>query len=213
MIELAASISAVSEQGQTLNATFSQAEWRTKEATIRVADLTAASSKIGDIITLIKTIAGQTNLLALNATIEASRAGEAGKGFAVVAAEVKALASQAAKATDEIVGHINGVQASTAGSAEVIREIATLVSVVNSVATGIAAAVQQLEATTMEISNSMQQTASSTHHVEFNLSTVASVADRANQAAVDTKSASSDVALRTAELRRVIGDFLGQVAA
>lgn len=211
--ELAASISALSEQGQTLNATFSQAERRTKEATIRVADLTTASAKIGEVITLIKKIATQTNLLALNATIEASRAGEAGKGFAVVAAEVKTLASQTAKATDEIVRHIDGVQASTVGTAEVIREIANLVSVVNSVAAEIALAVQQLEATTVEISNSMQQAASGTDRVEANLSTVATVADRANQAAVDAKSASSDVALRTAELRRVIGEFLERVAA
>lgn len=211
--ELAGSISAIAQQGRMLNSTFSQAARRTKEATIRVADLTAASSKIGEVITLIKKIAEQTNLLALNATIEASRAGDAGKGFAVVAAEVKALASQTTKATDEIVRHIDGIQTSTAGTAEVIREIANVVSVVNNVATEIGAAVQQLDATTMGISNSMQQAASGTHHVESNLSTVASVADRTKQAAVDTKGASSDVALRTAELRGVIREFLEQVAA
>ncbi|WP_271610923.1 methyl-accepting chemotaxis protein [Bradyrhizobium sp. CCBAU 21360] len=211
--ELANSISAIAQQGRTLNTTFSQAQRRTKEATIRVADLTTASSKIGEVITLIRKIAGQTNLLALNATIEASRAGEAGKGFAVVAAEVKALASQTATATDEIVRHIDGIQASTAGTAEVMKDIARVVSVVNNVGTEIAAAVHQLDATTMGISNSMQQAAGGTHHVESNLSTVASVAGRTNQAAVDAKSASSDVALRTAELRGVIGEFLEQIAA
>lgn len=122
--ELAGSISKIAQQGQMLNAAFGQAERQTKEATIRVTDLRSASGKIGEVITLIKKIAGQTNLLALNATIEASRAGEAGKGFAIVAAEVKALASQTAKATDEIVRHIGGIQASTAATAEVIGEIA-----------------------------------------------------------------------------------------
>ncbi|MEK9281074.1 methyl-accepting chemotaxis protein [Bradyrhizobium sp. ISRA442] len=210
--ELAASISAIAQQGRTLNETFSQAEQRTKEATIRVMDLTSASNKIGEVITLIRKIAGQTNLLALNATIEASRAGDAGKGFAVVAAEVKTLASQTAEATDEIVRHVDGIQASTAGTAEVIGEIADIVGIVNRVATEIAAAVQQLDATTMGISNSMEQAASGTHRVESNLSTVAGVADRTSQAAADAKNASSDVALRSAELRRVIGGFLEQVA-
>lgn len=211
--EFANSIAAIAQQGRTLNTTFSQAQRQTKEATVRVADLTAASSKIGEVITLIRKIAGQTNLLALNATIEASRAGETGKGFAVVAAEVKALASQTAMATDEIVRHIDGIQASTAGTAETIKEIASVVSVVNNVANEIAAAVQQLDATTMGIRISMQQAAGGTHHVETNLSTVAIVAGRTNQAAVDAKSASSDVALRTAELRGVIAEFLKQIAA
>ncbi|KRQ11813.1 hypothetical protein AOQ73_06040 [Bradyrhizobium pachyrhizi] len=122
------------------------------------------------------------------------------------AAEVKALASQTTKATDSIARHIDGIHCASH------QMIANVVSLVSNVATEIAAAVQQLDATTMGISNSMQP-ASGTLHMESNLSTVANVADRTNQAAIDAEGTSSDVTLRTAELRGVVREFLEQVAA
>jgi methyl-accepting chemotaxis protein len=211
--ELANSISAIALQVQTLNATFERAEQITQQATRRVSDLTMASQKIGEVITMIRTIAGQTNLLALNATIEASRAGEAGKGFAVVAVEVKALASQTAKATDEIVRHIEGIQISTSGTAEIIGQITEVVGLVNHATTEIAGAVRQLDTSTSDINSSMHQAAAGTLHVDTNLATVSGVADRTSQAAADTKSASSNVALQTEALRDVISRFLKEVAA
>ena len=129
--ELSSSIAEISRQ---LNHTGNVVALATSEARAtdgEIAGLAAGAQKIGDVIKLIRTIAGQTNLLALNATIEAARAGEAGKGFAVVASEVKALAVQTAKATEEIANHILAVQNSTAGAVEAIRQIATRMQEIN----------------------------------------------------------------------------------
>ena len=113
-----------------------------------IAGLAAGAQKIGDVVKLIRNIAGQTNLLALNATIEAARAGEAGKGFAVVASEVKSLAVQTAKATEDIANHILAVQNSTSGAVEAIRQIAARMQEINQYTTAVAAAVEQQNSAT-----------------------------------------------------------------
>ncbi len=120
-----------------------------------VSELVNAASKIGDVSELIANIAGQTNLLALNATIEAARAGEAGKGFAVVASEVKSLATQTAKATEEISAQIKGIQDSSQGTAAAIREITKIISQVNEISTSISGAVEEQSAATREVSQNI----------------------------------------------------------
>jgi len=157
-----------------------------KKTDTRIADLSLAASRIGDVTQLITTIAAQTNLLALNATIEAARAGDAGRGFAVVAQEVKALASQTAKATSEISTHIAGMQAATQDSVEAIKEISGTIARVSEMAREIAAAVEQQGATTQEISRNVQQAARGSSDVASNISDV-------NRSAEDTGSASAKV--------------------
>jgi len=157
-----------------------------KKTDTRIADLSLAASRIGDVTQLITTIAEQTNLLALNATIEAARAGDAGRGFAVVAQEVKALASQTAKATSEISTHIAGMQAATQDSVEAIKEISGTIARVSEMAGAIAAAVEQQGATTQEISRNVQQAARGSSDVASNIADV-------NRSAEDTGSASAKV--------------------
>jgi methyl-accepting chemotaxis protein len=135
----------------------------------QVQGLSHAAVKIGEVVKIISDIAAQTNLLALNATIEAARAGEAGKGFAVVAAEVKALANQTAKATEEIGAQIKAIQAATQGSALSIERIATTIGRVNETSAAIAAAVEQQGAATQEIARSVQGAAQDTQEVSSNI--------------------------------------------
>ena len=133
-----------------------------KKADARLTDLTAAATRIGDVVQLISSVAAQTNLLALNATIEAARAGEAGRGFAVVAQEVKALASQTAKATEEIGAQVAGMQNSTTETADAIREIIATIGSVSEIAADIAAAVETQGVMTREIVNNVGQAATGT---------------------------------------------------
>ena len=152
----------------------------------RIADLSQAAGRIGDVVKLITAIAEQTNLLALNATIEAARAGEAGRGFAVVAQEVKALAAQTAKATEEIGNQITGMQSATAESVGAIKEIGTTIDRVAQIATSVAAAVEEQGAATREIARNVQEAARGTSSVAENIRGV-------NRGAAETGSASSQV--------------------
>jgi methyl-accepting chemotaxis protein len=152
----------------------------------RIGKLSLAAQQIGDVVKLITAIAEQTNLLALNATIEAARAGEAGKGFAVVAQEVKALAAQTAKATEEIGAQIAGMQTATRDSVSAIKEIASTIGRVSEIASVIAAAVEEQGATTQEIARNVQQAAHGTNEVADNITDV-------NRGATETGAASAKV--------------------
>ena len=152
----------------------------------RIEELSQAAGRIGDVVKLITAIAEQTNLLALNATIEAARAGEAGRGFAVVASEVKALAAQTAKATDEIGTQIAGMQAATQDSVAAIKEIGGTIKPISEIASTIAAAVEEQGAATQEIARNVQQAAQRTGEVAGNITDV-------NRGAGETGSASAQV--------------------
>ncbi|GAC1624571.1 MAG: HAMP domain-containing methyl-accepting chemotaxis protein [Bradyrhizobium sp.] len=152
----------------------------------RIGKLSRAAQEIGDVVKLITAIAEQTNLLALNATIEAARAGEAGRGFAVVAAEVKSLASQTAKATDEISTHISGMQGATEESVAAIKEIGGTIAQISDIAASIASAVEQQSSATQEIARSVQSVAQGTHEAAASIMQV-------NRGATETGSASEEV--------------------
>jgi len=177
-----------------------------------IAGLASGAQKIGDVIKLIRDIAGQTNLLALNATIEAARAGEAGKGFAVVASEVKSLAVQTAKATEEIASHILAVQNSTGGAVEAIRQIAARMQEINEYTTGVAAAVEQQNSATGEISHNVARAADGTGHVVAVLGEVAGAATETRCSAGVVRDASQSAESAVANLRLEVEDFLDKVA-
>ncbi len=161
---------------------------------------------------LIRNIAGQTNLLALNATIEAARAGEAGRGFAVVAQEVKSLAVQTAKATEEIANHILGVQQSTSGAVEAIRYITARMQEINKSTAAVAAAVEQQNAATGEISGNVASAAEGTGQVVGVLGKVANAATETRASAQVVREASETVGAAVDDLRSEVEDFLAKVA-
>jgi methyl-accepting chemotaxis protein len=163
--QLSASISEIARQVTQSSSISGQAVGEAERTNALVLSLAEAAGRIGEVVTLINDIAGQTNLLALNATIEAARAGDAGKGFAVVANEVKTLANQTAKATDEISTQIGTVQTRTREAVDAIRNIGGTIGRINDIAAAIAAAVEQQGAATAEIARNVQQAASGTHEV------------------------------------------------
>lgn len=179
----------------------------------QIAALAQAAQKIGDVIKLIRTIAGQTNLLALNATIEAARAGEAGKGFAVVASEVKSLAVQTAIATEDISKLIMAVQKATSGAVATIGRISNRMQEIDDCATAVSAAVQEQSAATAEISRNVASAASSTRMVASVLNEVASAATETAQSAKNVLTASQAVETAAVELRSEVEGFLARVAA
>jgi methyl-accepting chemotaxis protein len=170
--ELIASVGEISRQVQESTRIAREAVMQAEMTDGRIAELTRAAGRIGDVVKLISAIAEQTNLLALNATIEAARAGSAGKGFAVVAQEVKALAAQTAKATNEIGEQIAGVQAATQDSVGSIKEIGGTISRIAEIATAITAAVELQAVTSREIAENVQAATGSAAHVAANIAEV-----------------------------------------
>ena len=178
-----------------------------------VQELSAAVSRIGDVVGLISTIAGQTNLLALNATIEAARAGAAGKGFAVVASEVKALAEQTGKATSEISGQIARIQASTGQAVASIAGITERIREINGVATSIAASVEEQSAATQEIVRNVSQAAMGAGEVTHNIAGVAQASEDTGAAASQVLGAASELSRQSEHLAAEVGRFLATVRA
>jgi methyl-accepting chemotaxis protein len=175
--------------------------------------LAASAEKVGDVVRLIHSIASQTNLLALNATIEAARAGEMGKGFAVVAQEVKSLANQTAKATEEIAGQITNIQATTDAAVSAVKDIGAVIGQINEVASEVAAAVQQQVAATDEISRNVQQAAQGTEEISVNIVGVAEAAEHTDSIAVSLLSVSKALAGRADNLRVEVNQFLSALNA
>jgi methyl-accepting chemotaxis protein len=173
-----------------------------------VEGLAAAADKIGEVINLINNIASQTNLLALNATIEAARAGEAGKGFAVVASEVKSLASQTAKATDEISAQITAIQTETKQVVENIQGICATILQVNEISSSIAAAVAEQGAATQEIAGSVQRAASGTNQVSQNITSVTTATTQTGEVAQMVLQSSEKLAGKLQVLQREVSEFV-----
>jgi methyl-accepting chemotaxis protein len=173
-----------------------------------VEGLAAAADKIGEVINLINNIASQTNLLALNATIEAARAGEAGKGFAVVASEVKSLASQTAKATDEISAQITAIQTETKQVVENIQGICATILQVNEISSSIAAAVAEQGAATQEIAGSVQRAASGTNQVSHNITSVTTATTQTGEVAQVVLQSSEKLAGKLQVLQREVSEFV-----
>ena len=178
-----------------------------------VQGLAEGAQKIGEVINLINDIASQTNLLALNATIEAARAGEAGKGFAVVASEVKSLANQTAKATEDISAQIGAIQEATQGAVGAIKGIGTTISEISEIATAIASAVEEQNAATSEIARNVQQAASGTQEVSSNITGVNQAASETGHSAHALLSASGELSKQAEALRAEVDKFVAQVRA
>jgi methyl-accepting chemotaxis protein len=178
-----------------------------------VRDLADTAGRIGDVVRLIADIAGQTNLLALNATIEAARAGEAGKGFAVVASEVKSLASQTARATEEIGQQVGAIQGATGQAVEAIRAIGQVVAEIDQTAAAIAAAVEQQGAATQEIARNIAGTAEAASVVSRESAVVRDSATSSGRAALEVREASRDLNDQANGLRARVDRFLSLVRA
>ena len=211
--ELSASIREISQQVTHAGTVIQQGVQQTIQSNSHVQGLAKAAEKIGEVVRIISDIAGQTNLLALNATIEAARAGDAGKGFAVVASEVKTLATQTAKATDEISAQIRMIQEATGLAVQSILGVTETIGRVNETAAAIAAAVEEQAAATQEISRNVVQAAQGTQEVSGNIVGVRQAAQQAGDEAAHVL-ASADGLSRTGEaLKGQVAAFLQEVRA
>ena len=209
--ELSASISEISRQVQQSSAITTAAADEVAEANGRIGGLAQAAQQIGEVVTLISNIATQTNLLALNATIESARAGEAGKGFAVVANEVKHLAGQTARATDEIAQQIAAIQEETHSSVASIGSISDTISRINQLATGIAGAVEQQGAATNEIARNIEQAAQGTSEVARNIADVAVAATETGRMSQLVFQSADELLAESSALKTEVERFLAEV--
>ncbi|MDR3515569.1 MAG: methyl-accepting chemotaxis protein [Azospirillaceae bacterium] len=211
--ELSSSIREIGRQVEQSNRVAQTAAAEAGRTNDTVKGLAQSSARIGDVIKLINDIASQTNLLALNATIEAARAGDAGKGFAVVAGEVKNLASQTAKATEEIGAQISAVQASTQEAVAAIVAIVTRIEEINQISTAIASAVEEQSAATGEIARNVQQAANGTREIAATITGVTQAAAETGSAAGQLLTSAQSLARETSDLKETVAGFLNGVRA
>ncbi len=209
--ELSSSISEISRQVGQAAGIAGEAVSEAERSNVMITGLNDAAAKIGDVVSLISDIAEQTNLLALNATIEAARAGDAGKGFAVVASEVKNLATQTAKATEEITNQIKAVQQETGNAVLVIGGISSTIGRINEINTTISAAVEEQGAATSEISRSVQQAASSANEVSQNINTVNQTASKTGASATEVQQVAERLSSEAGNLEVEVERFIKQV--
>jgi methyl-accepting chemotaxis protein len=210
--ELSSSINEISRQLSQTNSLVDTAVGEAGSTNDEIGGLAAAAQKIGDVVKLIQSVAGQTNLLALNATIEAARAGEAGRGFAVVASEVKSLAVQTARATDEIASQITAVQTSTRTAVDAIGRIAARMNEISEYTESAAASVQQQSAATGNISQNVASATRGTQQIVTVLADVVGAATETRESAETVLTASEAVAAAAGDLRVEVEAFLHKVA-
>ncbi len=211
--ELSASILEIGRQVAQSSAMARRAVDEARVTDRHVQGLAASAQAIGDVVSLITDIAGQTNLLALNATIEAARAGEAGRGFAVVASEVKTLATQTARATEEIGGKIAEIQQATQHAVSAIQNIAKVIEELHQIATGIAAAVEEQTAATAEIARNVQEASHGTTEVSGNILGVTQAAGETGRAASQVLNAATVLGRQSQSLNSEVGQFITEVRA
>lgn len=206
--ELSSSTNEISRQVQVASDVAQSAAVEAKESATKVGTLNEASQKIGEVVNLINDIAEQTNLLALNATIEAARAGDAGRGFAVVASEVKSLATQTAKATEDITVQIQAMQSATGSVVESIDKISETIEKVNDTTNSIASAAEEQSVTTAEIATNTQEVAAGSTEVSEKAGEMAATSTEASENVTEVGSAVDELAQQAATLNTDVSDFL-----
>jgi methyl-accepting chemotaxis protein len=205
--EMSASIKEIAVNANQAAKVTASAVRMAQETNNNIAKLGESSAEIGQVVKVITSIAEQTNLLALNATIEAARAGEAGKGFAVVANEVKELAKETAKATDDISRKIQTIQSDAQGAVEAIGQISTIINQINDISNTIASAVEEQTATTNEMSRSVSEAAKGGAEIAQNITAVAQAAHNTKEGSTDTQKAAAELSKMANDLQKIVAQF------
>jgi methyl-accepting chemotaxis protein len=211
--QLTASIGEIGQQVQRSSEIAGKASEEAKRTSAVVSELVSGTQKIGEVVSLIQSIASQTNMLALNATIEAARAGEHGRGFAVVASEVKALANQTARATDDISTQIQAIQDATNEAASAIQAIDATIAEINRISAAIATSVEQQGAATREIAGNVRQASRSSQDVNSNIAGVTVAANNVGKAAGQVMDAATGLSSQSERLKAEVTGFLGSIRA